>query len=640
MRVIPPDTSDNHSRIWVWKQNMPCTVEQTIESDHPDFQNESRWPRRLLHVPSMTSYPWRPGNTYGGFQNPQYVAISYTWGRYALWDASDKPHVKALPIRGVPWAIPRIDPDEHFHVKEFRRVIRQTMGIVDKHYEFDYYRDERALRKTPASWLLRPVLRFLERHRTLFEFIWLDVACIEQRDSPIQAAEIGRQARIFQHAEHCYVWLSRTPYERLARLLNDLAVANQGLHDEPYDSKVPYDGSHWVTLGTQALEELTADPWFKSLWTLQEGYLCNHATILSREGRVCVDGTRIIFKSASLNYIFELVNRIMNWTERTRISRENANLNRLIQTIHDTGLSALWYNNPMGLLAVSTKRKPTREEDRVYGIMQVMGPEFRVGKAANPNSSQVYTLEKLEDEFGGAILRMFPILSQMYVHTIPPETGKSWRVQEGSIVPHIVERGDMFGWNSGRLDVNIDITSHSFCQISTQRAGGQLWAHLSGKACTFDTLQRGWSNANKWPYIEMLNRSYWRMHMCTTNSVQMIALDRGTHMEPLPPHLDYINLLSSKDQRLQDELTSWISIKSQKLPLIVFLLGRSNVGKESFNVGLLLFENIYQGLKHWRRVGICIWMHSHLADCIDDEPLWNLLKGDDYNWSHIEGIFG
>ncbi|KAI1157389.1 hypothetical protein F5B18DRAFT_209421 [Nemania serpens] len=611
-----------------------------MDSDHAEFQNESRWPRRLLHVPSMTSYPWRPENTYGHIKNPAYVAISYTWGRYALWNASDKPHVKALSIRGVPWAIPRIDPDEHFRLEEFRHVICQTMGIVDKHYEFDKYRSEKAIRKTPASWILRPVLRIMEQLRTQFEFVWLDVACIEQRDSPIQAAEIGRQARIFQHAEHCYVWLSHTPYERLARLLDDLATANYGLNHEPYDPETPYDGNHWVVLAIQALEDLTADPCFKSLWTLQEGYLCTHATVLSSEGRVCVNGTQIIFKSASLNYIFNLVNSIMNWTERTRIPKINENLSRLTQMIHDTGLSALWYNNPMGLLAVSTKRKPTREEDRVYGIMQVMGHDFRVGRAASPDSDLVFTPEELEEEFGGAILLRYPVLSQMYVHTIPPAMGKSWRVQEGSIVPQIVERGDFFGWASNRLDVNINIKSHSLCHMFAQKRGGHLWAYLSGKACAFDTLQRGWSNANESQYVEKLAQSHWRIHMCTTSSVQMIALDRGTHIEPIPPHLDYINLLSSRDQRLQDELASWVSTKSQHIPLTVFLLGSSDVGEESFNVGLLLFENSHQGVKHWRRVGICIWMHSQLKDYINAGPLWKLLKGDDENWSPIEGIFG
>lgn len=41
------------------------------------------WPRRLLHVPTMTSFEWAPGNYYGSTQEPSYNATSYTWGRWA-----------------------------------------------------------------------------------------------------------------------------------------------------------------------------------------------------------------------------------------------------------------------------------------------------------------------------------------------------------------------------------------------------------------------------------------------------------------------------------------------------------------------------------------------------------------------------
>src|SRR5437667_11978530 len=85
------------------------TEPNTPDDDHPEFDNESRWPRRLLHVPSMTSFKWQPGNSYGGHKEPKYVALSYTWGRWAL-DERTKPDFKPLQIQGVPWLIPRVDP--------------------------------------------------------------------------------------------------------------------------------------------------------------------------------------------------------------------------------------------------------------------------------------------------------------------------------------------------------------------------------------------------------------------------------------------------------------------------------------------------------------------------------------------------
>jgi hypothetical protein len=47
-------------------------------------------------------------------------------------------------------------------------------------------------------------------------------------------AEIGRQARIFQHAEHVYVWLSRTSHERLESLIDDLQTGAVALEIEPF----------------------------------------------------------------------------------------------------------------------------------------------------------------------------------------------------------------------------------------------------------------------------------------------------------------------------------------------------------------------------------------------------------------------
>jgi hypothetical protein len=44
----------------------------------------ANWPRRLHHLPTLTSYAWQPGNIYGGLERPQYNAITYTWGRFRL----------------------------------------------------------------------------------------------------------------------------------------------------------------------------------------------------------------------------------------------------------------------------------------------------------------------------------------------------------------------------------------------------------------------------------------------------------------------------------------------------------------------------------------------------------------------------
>lgn len=124
-----------------------------------DLEEEERqlgsWPRRLLHVPTLTSYAWQPGNVYNGIPSPRYNAISYTWGRWRL-DEFDQPHVNAIPIsiHGDTWPIPRIDP-KHFTVGDFNAAIRATTTL------------------SVNGMAPEPI-----------EFVWLDVACIHQGHDP------------------------------------------------------------------------------------------------------------------------------------------------------------------------------------------------------------------------------------------------------------------------------------------------------------------------------------------------------------------------------------------------------------------------------------------------------------------------
>lgn len=92
-----------------------------------EFDDQSVWPRRLLYIPTMTSYPWRPGDVYGGHARPNYMAFSYTWGRWRLGDDDDFA-VKALPVQGVTWKLPRVNP-AHFTAEEFEKTIRALPTI-------------------------------------------------------------------------------------------------------------------------------------------------------------------------------------------------------------------------------------------------------------------------------------------------------------------------------------------------------------------------------------------------------------------------------------------------------------------------------------------------------------------------------
>lgn len=94
------------------------------------------WPLRLLHIPSMTSREWKPGNVYGTDTEPNYSILSYTWGRFEVADGPE------LAIKGIDWQVPSID-ESHFTVADLSRLLEHV-----------------ALKS---------------------EYIWIDIACIDQK---------------------------------------------------------------------------------------------------------------------------------------------------------------------------------------------------------------------------------------------------------------------------------------------------------------------------------------------------------------------------------------------------------------------------------------------------------------------------
>lgn len=345
------------------------------ELDDAAFDNNSRWPRRLLHIPTWTSYKWRPGNVYGGHVEPQYVAMSYTWGRWQLTEGM-KPGIKALPIRGVPWTIPRVDPDLHFSRTELINVLYEAVQDPLRRYYYYAWRGMRINSREGWGWAVTSLIRWFHSFVSPpCQFVWLDIACIDQRYNKITLAEIGRQARIFQHAEHVYVWLSRTSNQRLEALINELQGGTIALEIEPYmKSQTKLQTSETERLLDQilcGLAGLLEDPWFASLWTLQEAYLCPKAVILSREGWPVSDrGVKLVApRSQTLNNLFSHANNLAFWSTRTTYARVLPQYQKVVDSIRKTGLAVLWMNNPMALLGVSHSRKATRQLD--YGMTMV-----------------------------------------------------------------------------------------------------------------------------------------------------------------------------------------------------------------------------------------------------------------------------
>jgi hypothetical protein len=125
----------------------------------------------------------------------------------------------------------------------------------------------------------------------------------------------------------------------------------------------------------------------------------------------------------------------------------------------------------------------------------------------------------------------------------------------------------------------------------------------------------------------------------TTQSTQMLAVDRGTHLHPVPTHLDRVNVLNTHQHNRQHELAAWVADRADAPELSVALLGNCTFNGEVFNSGLIMFERKEDGFRHWQRVGVCIWLHSHVSGS-DDHSLASLLSGKGEVWQHKKLIFG
>ena len=183
------------------------------------------WPRRLLHIPTLTSLERQDGNVYGTHRKPHYGILTYTWGR---WRIESGP---ALNVKNTTWAIPSVSAD-HFSVEEFERVVR-------------YIGQD-------------------------FDFAWVDVACIDQEDDTVKMDEIGNQMGIFKQARRVYAWLSHCSTEPLQGHVDSMYAHGDSLREEIQRWRRPSPPLTLDDVGkmtacmraiVKVLEQIFADPW-------------------------------------------------------------------------------------------------------------------------------------------------------------------------------------------------------------------------------------------------------------------------------------------------------------------------------------------------------------------------------------------
>lgn len=342
--------------------------------------------------------------------------------------------------------MPKIDP-HHFTTSKFHEIL---LAIVN---------DETRYPRAESS-----------------PFVWVDIACIPQfRQSRIADSEIGRQARIFRYARRGYVWLTTTRSEDLLSLFPS-AGAYLDIKRDPVRS-----------LGV--LCEVFSDPWFSSMWTLQELFLQEVASI------IC--GAKICFlpwKQYPLNLldIGGLASQYSRHGDGRDIARSTHETKRLLASFDQawlrSGFQGISSASPLGVVACSSFRTSEFEVDRIYGIMQIFGDEFVVGKAriaATPGViEQAFTMNEPSDELGSLVISRYPTMSQLFRHDETPLAGRAWRVCGKASVPPSLAKPTMLFSNDGS-----EYNSMSQCKFSTRVSDDNVtWALFDGKVCRLDTI--------------------------------------------------------------------------------------------------------------------------------------------------------
>lgn len=388
---------------------------------------------------------WQPGNIYGQGREPSYSILSYTWGRFEV------PEGPRLDVKGIDWKLPSINED-HFTVAALRRLLEHVMLKDD--------------------------------------FIWIDIACIDQKREKEKMQEVGRQAIIFKGARQAYVWLNKSEPETLNRHMQTLM-------------RCCYDFAQGNVDALKAAEEimdsipqlLKQEPWFSSLWTLQESVLQRHAIVLDKRGEpVTTHGpwtgesayTQLMDISGACAVARGLIDHAMQAESGAgddgSLSPQSARLQSLLTIIDESGIDFMLCPNPNIQYAAAWFRKTSRAEDRIYAIMQIYG--YRLGNSAtSTRKTQHFTLEDLELQFLTELTSQSALLSQAFQHINPPKARQSWCITNHIRVPERLHK----------IIVNNEFLN-SACTISVHK---KRKAHFEGTACTLRELLEFWKSRSQ-----------------------------------------------------------------------------------------------------------------------------------------------
>lgn len=495
------------------------------------------WPRRLLHIPTMTSIERQPGNIYGSVREPEYGILTYTWGR---WQTSNGP---SLNVSGITWDIPAVN-EEAFTLRDVQNVLNTISQDT--------------------------------------EFVWIDVACIDQENYTVKMDEAGRQGGIFANAKYVYVWLWTLSLASLEAAMGDVVYCSMYLVPD-FRNEIDRDLISVLTELQKSIDTLLGDWWFSSLWTLQEGFLRRDAMVLSREGGPVPYGhtkpaSHLLnrYISSSLGHVrAALEDPYSRFTEPSLVDISDL----ILRSITKAGYGTYpFMRNPNIQYGAARFRVASDELDKIYGIISLYN--IKVGATRDDyDKSRPYTFEKLQEEFAAVLNSTSPLLGQMFIHLEEPR--RTWQITQNIRVP-------------GSLGIFIPSENFAACQISADSDG---CAHVKGKLCPFTQFHPhdiSMNERDSWPYGGPF--SYF----------SIIPDDYVPAKHVSVPLFPETFSFSSEEKRYSRETAAALLQEFPAQQLSVFLLGHQISGSERQWSALLLQHKNGFG-RECRRLGICIW---------------------------------
>lgn len=512
---------------------------------------ERLWPRRLLDTISMTSFEREDGNIYADEKEPDYSILSYTWGRFAL--DPTPPDAARLPVSGIQWPIPAINPIYFTH-DQFQRVVNTIREISGN------------------------------------RFLWLDVACVDQRDGKTKMEEVGRQAGIFANAGMAFVWLWTASTNDLHHTLEDVFESRQVAVPIEPKSMSDFEVGTWLKTLQQAVDTLLDDWWFSSLWTLQEMGLRSDAVIISCDAdpirmKTPLPNTTDFHSIASTDRLYLLQYILGQSTYENSQHKETSEKirRRILEAGYITKMA--YTSNPNTMYTLAYQRKASRELDRIYGIMALYN--IQVGSAViGADTERKYTLEELEDEFVLALNVKSTFLGQSFMHIEKPKLEKSWKITQNARVPDFC-----------RFPRNTTLALDD-CLVEAQ-PGSDGAARITGSITSFNALVKFWEAR-----IRRLSEDD-----CAADQLLVAVDDYVCGDNLLVPYFDYEE---GEPNRTTFERTEKIvcgllnTFESRRLSVIRLGGFEWNAWSMPHMFGLLILHDD-EDWTRCRRMGLCRW---------------------------------